>query len=185
MVKAHFNPDRFQKPVRIKRQSRLPPTITFPKILNFGKVEHRKALADNESSVASFGAKNMLAFVDNQLLELHDYFEPVRVLEVDYFPQDGVSAKKGEEETTTEENIDQIAFSAYPNPTTGIINFDTKGVSGQIFIYDLRGQLITTLNAKKDEALVRFDANAFPSGIYLASFKTNENFIQTLRIVKQ
>ena len=185
MVKAHFNPDRFQKPVRIKRQSRLPPTITFPKILNFGKVEHRKALADNESSVASFGAKNMLAFVDNQLLELHDYFEPVRVLEVDYFPQDGVSAKKDESETTFEKSIDQIAFSAYPNPTTGVINFDTKGVSGQIFIYDLRGQLISTLLIEKDEALVSFNANSLSSGIYLASFKSHGVNIQTLRIVKQ
>jgi hypothetical protein len=49
-----------------------------------------KDFADNESSVAQFGAKNMLAFVDNQLLELGELFEPVQVLEIDFFPQDGV-----------------------------------------------------------------------------------------------
>ena len=127
----------------------------------------------------------MLAFADNQLLELGELYEPVRVLEVDYFPQDGVSAKKGEEETTTEENIDQIAFSAYPNPTTGLISFDTKGLSGSIYIYDLRGQLISALSVKKDQALVNFNASSLSSGIYLASFRSNDNHIQTIRIVKQ
>ena len=142
-------------------------------------------MADNESSVASFGAKNMLAFVDNQLLELHDYFEPVRVLEVDYFPQDGVTAKKDESETTFEKSIEQIAFSAYPNPATGIINFDSKGVAGSIFIYDLRGQLIKTIDVQKDQAHVSFDMNPLASGLYLASFKDLTNQVNSIRIVKQ
>ncbi len=144
-----------------------------------------KALADNESSVASFGAKNMLAFADNQLLELHDYFEPVRVLEVDYFPQDGVTAKKDESETTFEKSIDQIAFTAYPNPTSGVINFDTKGKAGMIFIYDLRGQLLKTMNVKKDQIEVIYNMNYLASGLYLASFRNNSNEVKSIRIVKQ
>ena len=84
-------------------------------------------------------------------------------------------------EIVVEDNV----FSAYPNPTTGVINFDSKGIAGSIQIYDLRGQLIATMNVKKDQALVRFDANALSSGIYLASFNAMDNSIQTLRIVKQ
>jgi hypothetical protein len=144
-----------------------------------------KALADNESSVASFGAKNMLAFVDNQLLELGELFEPVQVLEIDYFPQDGVSAKKDESETTIEKSIDQIAFTAYPNPTSGVINFDTKGKAGMIFIYDLRGQLLKTMDVKKDQIEVIYNMNYLASGLYLASFRDSSNEVKSIRIVKQ
>jgi len=119
------------------------------------------------------------------LLELHDYFEPVRVLEVDYFPQDGVTAKKDESETTFEKSIDQIAFTAYPNPTSGVINFDTKGKAGMIFIYDLRGQLLKTMNVKKDQIEVIYNMNYLASGLYLASFRNNSNEVKSIRIVKQ
>jgi hypothetical protein len=127
----------------------------------------------------------MLAFVDNQLLELGELYKPVRVLEVDYFPQDGVSAKKDKSETTLEKSIDQIAFSAYPNPTSGVINFDTKGKSGMIFIFDLRGQLLKTIDVKKDQAEVIYNMNYLASGLYLASFRDSSNEVKSIRIVKQ
>ena len=76
-------------------------------------------------------------------------------------------------------------FSAYPNPATGIINFDSKGMAGSIFIYDLRGQLIKTIDVKKDQVHISFDMNPLASGLYLASFKDGTNQVNSIRIVKQ
>ena len=81
--------------------------------------------------------------------------------------------------------VEGNVFSAYPNPTTGIINFDSKGAEGSIYIYDLRGQLVSILNIKEDQELLSFDGNNLSSGIYIASFKAMDNTTQTLRIVKQ
>ena len=82
----------------------------------------------------------------------------------------------------------KIELDAYPNPfnpqTT--INFSVNNHSNiEILIYNISGQLITTLiNEYRYPGIhqVRWDASNFTSGVYFAHLKTNE-FIYTKKLI--
>jgi hypothetical protein len=71
---------------------------------------------------------------------------------------------------------DELAI--YPNPGTGIFNFKTLTINGNLQIYDITGQLIfsTIIN----QYTTSIDLTSFSKGIYLLKYNQ-----QTIKIVKQ
>jgi len=79
--------------------------------------------------------------------------------------------------------MQQKGISIYPNPTTGIINFDnTKNSIQQVKVFDLAGKtIITKVNIQQNGII---DLSSFESSIYIVEFQTNNEIFIT-KIVKE
>lgn len=77
-----------------------------------------------------------------------------------------------------------IEFSLYPNPTKDFIHleFDSKVQNFEMDIFDLRGQLIDSVN-RSDLRTLRYNLNHLPTGEYAIRINTDSGNIGT-RLVK-
>ena len=80
-------------------------------------------------------------------------------------------------------------FQNYPNPfnPTTVISYQLSTASDvNLTIYNLVGQQVATLVAKKQDAgyhQVEWDASRFASGVYYYRLSTDEGFVQTRKLV--
>ena len=66
-------------------------------------------------------------------------------------------------------------LNIYPNPTTGIITFDTKNDNYKIIqIFDIAGKLIT--NSPFDSDVYKFDMSSYPKTEYIYKIIDENNF---------
>jgi hypothetical protein len=81
------------------------------------------------------------------------------------------------------EKLQQKGISIYPNPTTGIVNFEfTDTHIQQINISDITGnQIVEKTQIQQSETL---DLSGFESGIYVISIQTDKEIL-TIKIVKE
>lgn len=87
---------------------------------------------------------------------------------------------------SVEENTTESNSMAYPNPTSGKINFELKraiGTDAELEIYNVLGKLIhrsAIINSQ-----IEMDVHDFPRGIYLYQMKEREQIISTGKIIVQ
>ncbi len=80
-------------------------------------------------------------------------------------------------ETTVIDDVVELHWNYYPNPTTGIINIVANKEIEQLYISDLSGKVIQVIeNIEPDEA-VRADLSNYASGIYLIRYPMGKQWI--------
>ncbi len=81
------------------------------------------------------------------------------------------------------ENISDSIVSVYPNPTSGLVNFDfSENQVYNITITDITGKIVLIKNNPVNNETV--DISNYSEGIYFVSVKTNEQIITT-KLVKK
>lgn len=70
--------------------------------------------------------------------------------------------------------IPSLSLSCYPNPFVSSLHIDTKGKSGKVTIYNLKGQIVQTIENHKGEKLIwdgkDFTGKALSNALYLVRF---------------
>jgi len=72
----------------------------------------------------------------------------------------------------TNEFVQNIDFTYYPNPTNGILNINSKTNMSEIAIYNIAGQLL--YNTKINALDTKVDMAAYAKGTYFVKLKFNE-----------
>jgi hypothetical protein len=72
-------------------------------------------------------------------------------------------------------------ITAYPNPTTGILNIETD-INTKISLYNINGQLIKTTISNSNQ--ISWDLSILNSGVYFIQSENN-GIISTQKVVKQ
>ena len=106
-------------------------------------------------------------------------------VEIDVQPEGGaVYAKKGKNKSIEEDDIEtDPTFSAYPNPFDQSLTFDTGNRPGRIYVYDIRGVLITQTAVGEQQAQIQ--GNQMSPGVYIAVFEGVDSSRATLKVIKQ
>lgn len=86
------------------------------------------------------------------------------------------------------DNAGQLAFSAYPNPTTGLANITLNTNSSdnyKIYISNVVGSVVKNIEVGKTpgEQKIQVDLGSLPSGMYFCTLLANDKMIETRRIV--
>ncbi|TCP28123.1 putative secreted protein (Por secretion system target) [Tenacibaculum skagerrakense] len=83
--------------------------------------------------------------------------------------------------STDKEELSQ--FTIYPNPTQGVLNFDTAIDIDRVVVYDLHGRkLIYKLSKQENQEIKNIDISGFSSGIYLVELR-KENLKAVRKII--
>lgn len=84
-----------------------------------------------------------------------------------------------------EEVINELEFSLYPNPNSGILNIIYNNELGgkELKIYNISGKLIETLLLKQGENSSQIDISSLSNGLYLISINTERGII-TSKLIK-
>lgn len=77
--------------------------------------------------------------------------------------------------TTSIENVNEIKFKIYPNPTHNSINIQTPAEYSEIEICDVTGKIIKTKS--KTNSIETIDMSEFSKGIYLVKIKSGNNLL--------
>tara|TARA_B110000977_G_scaffold143532_1_gene182264 strand:+ start:1801 stop:2964 length:1164 start_codon:yes stop_codon:yes gene_type:complete len=82
-----------------------------------------------------------------------------------------------------DENLSTLTVS--PNPSNGFVNFSLEAnfSTCQIVIYNIRGQIVQTLEVFKGQNIVRWNTENIECGIYYASVKSIDNKKSTEKVV--
>ena len=90
------------------------------------------------------------------------------------YQRDGVSCNPTSIENNTEP---RIKISLRPNPSNGIFNIQSNATIAQIKVFDLKGTVFNVTN------LSQIDLSGYPSGLYFASFVTDQNRTITKKLI--
>lgn len=84
--------------------------------------------------------------------------------------------------TLPKENNFNSEFRVYPNPTSGIVVFesDKKYSDGRILIYDFRGSIVESFEYNSNK--IQYEFNHMPSGLYFFQFYGNERLLNSGKI---
>ena len=79
------------------------------------------------------------------------------------------------------DEADEVRINIFPNPTTGIINFETGNTIEitSVNIHSLQGQLVSSFAMQENSC----DISSLPAGVYLLQIKTTQSVI-TYRLIK-
>ena len=82
-----------------------------------------------------------------------------------------------------DENLSTLTVS--PNPSNGFVNFSLEAnfSTCQIVIYNIRGQIVQTLEVFKGQNIVRWNTENIECGIYYASVKSSDKTKSTEKVV--
>lgn len=76
-------------------------------------------------------------------------------------------------------NSNTSDVTIYPNPTTGILNFNSKSDIQNIALFDLSGRKISEFNS------AQINISSLPKGIYLVKISTKDGKTTTKKVVKK
>lgn len=76
-------------------------------------------------------------------------------------------------------NSNTSDVTIYPNPTTGILNFNSKSEIQNIALFDLSGRKISESNSSQ------INISSLPKGIYLVKISTKDGKTTTKKVVKK
>ncbi|WP_299275715.1 T9SS type A sorting domain-containing protein [uncultured Psychroserpens sp.] len=82
--------------------------------------------------------------------------------------------------SVSDENL--ITVKLYPNPTKGLLNFESNIQITEIKVYSILGQRVKTIEINNDQSSI--DISNLRTGSYLATFYTNELSLGSKLIVK-
>ncbi|MEM1002170.1 MAG: T9SS type A sorting domain-containing protein, partial [Bacteroidota bacterium] len=77
------------------------------------------------------------------------------------------------------DNFLELGISVYPNPTSSIINIDSKAKIEDVYLFSLNGKHLSTF-----KNLDRIDLSDYNKGIYILRLKS-KNGIEHFRIIKE
>ncbi|SMC84397.1 T9SS type A sorting domain-containing protein [Moheibacter sediminis] len=80
------------------------------------------------------------------------------------------------------DDLSSLEISVYPNPTTGIVNINSKVPNAQIEVFDASGRKMYSVNSTKQ--LTTIDLSSYGKGIYLVKVAEGKNIITKKVIVK-
>lgn len=76
------------------------------------------------------------------------------------------------------------SIALYPNPTTGLINIQTKEKISSVSVYNSVGQKVSFNSLNKENTSI--DISTLPSGIYLVEVSLNNNkVIKRYKVIKR
>lgn len=81
------------------------------------------------------------------------------------------------------ENFEMVSYSIYPNPTSGILNIDSKIDLKSVAIYDVQLRLVNQIDHPYKNLTV--DLSTFSSGCYFLKILSSEGVMSTKKIVKE
>ncbi|MBP9794110.1 MAG: T9SS type A sorting domain-containing protein, partial [Flavobacterium sp.] len=81
------------------------------------------------------------------------------------------------------ENFEMVSYSIYPNPTSGILNIDSKIDLKSVAIYDVQLRLVNQIDHPYKNLTV--DLSSFSSGCYFLKILSSEGVMSTKKIVKE
>ncbi|MCU0238747.1 MAG: T9SS type A sorting domain-containing protein [Pyrinomonadaceae bacterium] len=81
-----------------------------------------------------------------------------------------------------EENNKDADFSLFPNPARDVLNLQSNFIFNTIFIYDLNGRIIKSLQTQTSSVII--DVSAMNPGVYLVVAKTIDRTLTT-KLIKQ
>ena len=82
------------------------------------------------------------------------------------------------------ETHNEILFSVFPNPTTGMLYVQSSEPAQQIVIYDLSGRQIMSCNGQAEQ-LNTLNVNSLTSGVYFIRILTTEQHSSVSKFIKQ
>ncbi len=82
------------------------------------------------------------------------------------------------------ESPEEITFSVFPNPTTGMLHVQCSEPVQQIVIYDLSGRQIMSYNGQAEQ-LNTLNVNSLTSGVYFIRILTQDNQSSISKFIKQ
>ncbi|MBO7629097.1 MAG: T9SS type A sorting domain-containing protein [Bacteroidales bacterium] len=82
------------------------------------------------------------------------------------------------------ETREEILYSVFPNPTTGILHVQCSEPVQQIVIYDLSGRQLMSCNGQSEQ-LNTLNVNSLPSGLYFIRILTNGQHASISKFIKQ
>lgn len=95
---------------------------------------------------------------------------------------EGIMSLDGECATLGMDDVSNIDFAYYPNPTNHIVNFTTQKEITSIQIFNLAGQLM--INAQKANEK-HINISSLPKGTYLFKVQLDNQQIETFKIIKK
>lgn len=81
------------------------------------------------------------------------------------------------------EEISISKVSMFPNPTENLINFEADSNVNKVSIYNVLGQEV--MNSVDNERKVTLDVSHLQEGVYIARVTTEENAVQSFRLIKK
>jgi endonuclease/exonuclease/phosphatase family metal-dependent hydrolase len=86
---------------------------------------------------------------------------------------------------TTDEVVQKIPFTSYPNPFTKRTTFSFNEINedGKIEIFNITGQKVFTKNIVAGKKSIIWETKNIPSGIYIAKFVSNNGNLATLKLI--
>lgn len=87
--------------------------------------------------------------------------------------------------TGIEEMAISLSITAYPNPTTGILNLETdiETLDLSFHLYNINGKLLQS--RKLDDNKTSIDMSGFASSTYLVKVIDNHQEVKTFKIIKK
>ena len=82
------------------------------------------------------------------------------------------------------ETHNEILFSVFPNPTTGMLYVQSSEPAQQIVIYDLSGRQLMSCNGQAEQ-LNTINVNSLTSGVYFIRIFTTEQHSSVSKFIKQ
>lgn len=83
---------------------------------------------------------------------------------------------------STQNIIENLKFSAFPNPTSSVINVKSSETITNLELYNLYGQMVRKLSP--NNATFKVEIQDLPTGIYLLKAKTEKQQEKTIKIIK-
>lgn len=80
------------------------------------------------------------------------------------------------------EDAELTKTTVFPNPMNNEINFNSKNIIQEIRIYNMTGQEL--INTKANTNTIKLDVSKLPSGIYVATIKTDKG-VETQKLIKK
>lgn len=74
-------------------------------------------------------------------------------------------------------NVNKVNWSYYPNPTNGIINITANIDIAELFITDLSGKLLRTIQNIEKDRVRQVDLSEYTTGIYLIRYPHEDTWI--------
>ncbi len=76
----------------------------------------------------------------------------------------------------------QTAFSVYPNPTNGVVNFKSNASVNSVQVYSILGNLVIDKSLEGNQT--QFDLSNLPSGVYIANLNLENGMTKKIKLIK-
>ncbi|MBX9851624.1 MAG: T9SS type A sorting domain-containing protein [Cytophagaceae bacterium] len=113
--------------------------------------------------------------IDLRRVKQHPKVDGIEIIEVNTFQVAGVFNR-----------VNETSLSAYPNPFKDQVSVDMKNVkSSEAAVFDAFGRNIQSITSESGGGNLNIDLSDQPVGLYYLQIKTEDNTVETVRLIKQ